>query len=198
MNLPITVITIFTRLAIVTVVWPIFAVISLALRLLGLIVVPIALALKGRHSNNWPKVFWLWGNDEEGCPKWWLELAEDKWYTKAFPCFWWYAIRNAVNNFRFTFLKEPDTLHEISSGDVERDPGFQWRYRYGGWMDSLRITWGDVHPQDGKDEIYLGFKIGSSIGGVSFTAQARPLYFGVVPLAIFVAYYKLLFWYFFT
>ena len=86
---------------------------------LGSVIVPIALHLSENKPEQWPWIFWLWGNDEEFVPDWWLErcrlIAIGKtsgwggiklWFRqipellqKRYPRFWWLAFRNPVNNF---------------------------------------------------------------------------------------------------
>ena len=52
-------------------------------------------------------------------------------------------------------------------------------------MDSIRITWGEVDPHDGKKEVYLGWKLnGDEVEGTAFTTQVRPLWLILIPLLI--------------
>lgn len=160
------------RLLIIGVTWSVFAAITLVMIFLGVFMVGIALKLYGRQSNQWPKLFWPWGNDEEGYPAW----------TDVGP-YRWYAIRNKANNMRFAFLKEPKVVRAFGSLNMEA-AGFKWRYRYGGWMDSFRLTWGKAKPKKGKNELYVGFKIGSSVPGLWWTAQLRPAWLILVPIVL--------------
>lgn len=139
------------------------------------IVVPIAIRFK-----EWPKWAWPWGNDQEGYPNWFVQKAAKSWYRKYWPKFHWYAIENPFNNIRF-LIKEPKnvkTFPEKANWDYGMDymelDGFKWRYRYGGWKDSLRLTFGKQRKEGKNHEIYIGPKIGSSTPGVGFAASWRP------------------------
>jgi len=102
--------------------WVVLIAIRLPLTLLGLVVVPIALAVgtttegkgdtgprpftKYSTDKDWwweglHRVFWIWSNDRDGA-------RGDKrgwWYDRAGYSFWskyqWLALRNPVNNMRF-------------------------------------------------------------------------------------------------
>lgn len=140
--------------------------IKLVLVLLGLVVVPIAL-----KSDEWPKWAWLWHNAEEGSPDWWK--GSD---------FWWYAVRNPVNNFRFLF-KEPllddikvDTDWTTNANmeaqqliDHQRTSVYRWMYS--GPFAGYRKIW--IHKNDKYSEVWFGWKVGSSVPGMGMTAQVR-------------------------
>jgi len=76
-------------------VWSVMILIKFSLAFLGLFVVAVAIYLDGDNSDNWPDSFWLWGNSEEAVPEWWKATGKSSW--------WWYAVRNPVNNMRFLF-----------------------------------------------------------------------------------------------
>lgn len=106
------------RLLVAVPVWLVFLFVKVVtVVVVGPFAVAVAL-LFGRDSRNWPGIFWLWGNDEEGCPDWWLAYAErrdTRLRTAGFaertsariaakiPVWWWYAVRNPVNNMRYIF-----------------------------------------------------------------------------------------------
>lgn len=138
--------------------------------LLGLIIVPVAIEVAGEQSKNWPKVFWLWGNDEEGVPDWWLQRGSS---------FWWYAIRNPVNNFRFLFA---DRVPEIESNWFDEHPmesanlqkvgqSMAYRWAYSGPFAGYRQVW--LNSTDTYSEFWIGWKIGSTVPGMGFTMQYR-------------------------
>jgi hypothetical protein len=148
------------RLPYALVNWTVFAAVKLTLVVIGLVAVKMALR-HGLDSDFWPSRYWLWGNEEEGYPAW----------SPVSP-YKWYAIRNPVNNLRLLF-HEPRFLTVLGTPNMDTTPGLQWRYAYGGWKDSFRVTWGKVRPFKGKKEFYIGWKIGSNVPGVGFTLQLR-------------------------
>lgn len=174
--------------------WIPMALLKLFLMLAGLIVVPLGLwtrhlsltATEEERSKHWPDIFWLWWNDEEGVPDWWYEKAKEKWWTRMFPAFWWLAIRNPVNNLRFAFhdpiLPNIDTN---APGGVEAHQLIKqgllvgWRYMWKGPYSSYRRVWLSKKVTDSGSiamvysEIYLGWKLGSSVPGNGFTMQVR-------------------------
>ena len=141
---------------------PVFVVRYIILGLMGLVIVPIALRFK-----KWPKVFWLWGNDEEGCPDWWDG-----------SCYEWYATRNSVNNHRFLFKDRPATLSgNWGSGRMEAqdllNKGVRSANRWAtnGIFAGYRRVW---LKKPGKySEYWIGWKVGSGVPGMGFTAQLR-------------------------
>ena len=103
--------------AIVT--WVFLIAIRLPLILAGLVIVPIGLLFRTteevtnpdeltypeRKVVHMPKIFWLWDNDAEGAMSWmdeWPDMCWDKDPTSFLSMFQWMAIRNPVNNMRFT------------------------------------------------------------------------------------------------
>lgn len=154
------------------------AIIKLLLVLLGLIMVPVALMF-----NKWPPFAWLWGNDEDGVPDWWLARAKDKHIVaRTFPRWWWYAIRNPVNNLRFLFDDvTPDKLHIRTNWNAEgwamEAPQMQevgqhtaWRFVRHGWKAGYRRVWLD---RDTYSEIWFGWKLASPVPGLGFAMQVR-------------------------
>jgi len=158
--------------------------------LLGLIMVPIALATQhmtvvpGDHSKHWPDFLWVWGNDEEGCPEWWLK-REHPWFIRYWPRFWWFAVRNPFNNFRFVFTdvntwRDLDRLETNWSIDVPMEAGnilaltgqdSAYRYVRKDWKCGYRRVWLNG---DGKySEFWIGWKLGSPVPGLGFAMQLR-------------------------
>lgn len=149
------------------ILWIPFIAIKFTLAALGLLVVAVAVECFGRQSSDWPKFFWVWGNDEEGCPDWWDGSA-----------WWWYAIRNPVNNTRFIF-EEPTEMtgqtnapggleaHQLIAQEI--DYGYRWMFA--GWMSGYRSVW--LNGNDKYSEFWIGWKLGSTVPGVGFTLQYR-------------------------
>lgn len=146
---------------------------KLFLAVLGLFVVPVAIAL------DWPKIFWLWYNDEEGCPNWWFIAAEHKGgFIAKFPQWWWFAIRNPVNNSRFIFKQPENYKIETNAPNeniephklLEYDMRSAYRWNYSGPFAGFRYVKlkGDRH----YNEFWIGWKM-SKIPGMGFTSQLR-------------------------
>ena len=165
------------------VAWLPFIALKIALAILGLIFVPLGLML------DWPRLFWLWGNDEEGCPDWWKRRAKkENIVARTFPCWWWYAIRNPVGNLRFLF-EEPSRYHEITNwaapGFVptaddlkmearqmqDRGQRMAFRFRRAGWKSGYRRVW--LNGNDRYSEFWIGWKLGSRVPGLGFALQLR-------------------------
>lgn len=167
--------------------WIPIIIIKLVLTLLGLIVVPIALATQhmtlGKSDlDHWPDFAWLWGNDEEGCPDWWLKRAEQEWFTRYWPRFWWYAVRNPVNNWRFLFKDVPLESCGLETNWSAEQPmeapwmlraGRQMAYRWvwNSWWAGYRRVW--LHGPDKYSEVWIGWKLGSKVPGLGFALQFR-------------------------
>jgi hypothetical protein len=172
--------------------WIPVIVIKLVLVLAGLLVVPLAI------MTGWPKLFWLWNNAEEGCPDWWHNVAKDKGgFIARFPQFWWFAIRNPVNNMRFVFKDREANIRGNWAGermeaqdllDVGRRKAYRWSYN--GMFASYRRVWlHDFHSSESEfglpkaqqivygakaySEFWIGWKVGSSVPGMGFAMQYR-------------------------
>ena len=149
---------------------------------LGWVLVPIAL-----RFSDWPKLLWLWGNDEEGCPDWWFRMAESKGgFIEKFPRWWWFAVRNPVNNFRFIFDEPP--LHKITYQDnwmsqlhgameagnmIKQGQRVAYRWAYSGFFAGYRKVWLNKNLSR-YTEFWIGWKLGSTVPGIGFTFQYRP------------------------
>lgn len=136
--------------------WVPWILVQAVLILLGLVIVPVALALwrwsqaAGEPVTWWPGLFFLWGNDSiewaaEGVPDWWLKRAAagtEGRVARWFPRWWWYAIRNPVANSRYIFSErdtyrfsgnwhqadmEPATLVQLS-GARAGDSRYRWAW----------------------------------------------------------------------
>jgi hypothetical protein len=156
--------------------WIPLLLLKLVLALLGLVVIPLALWFK-MDMVSLP----VWGNREEGCPDWWLRMAKDKsWFVRTFPTFFWFAVRNPVNNMRY-ILEDTDDYHMETNWHVDRhmEPAelqqenqkmaFAWRWT--GWKSGYRRVW--LNSNTTYSEIWFGFKLGSSVPGLGFTSQVR-------------------------
>ncbi len=157
------------------VLWVPFIALKLALMIIGLVAVPFGIAL------DWRGPLWLWGNDEEGCPDWWLRRAKtENIVAKTFPCWWWYAVRNPVGNLRFLF-KEPRAYNEITNWPptapmeapqmINVGQGMAFRWRRAGFKSGYRRVW--LNGRDKYSEIWFGWKLGSSVPGLGFALQVR-------------------------
>lgn len=166
--------------------WIPISLIKISLAVLGLLAVPLALhacAYKHNmpHRDVWPDILWIWGNQEEGPPRWWqIDASGSKNpLVRWFPNFWWYAIRNPVNNMRYIFddregnLKTnwyediPMEAHQMLA--VGQQMAFQWVWN--GPFAGYRRVW--LNGQDRYSEIWFGWKVGSGVPGLGFTTQVR-------------------------
>lgn len=164
------------------------------LRFLGVVMVPLGLVLTRGKMNG---IFWLWGNDEEGCPDRWLDKMakltinpDDEWHQRAvdrlrrmFPRFWWYAIRNSLGNFRFLFKDYPLDECYVHTNWVINQPmeakqmriaGVRkaWMWVAKGWKAGYRVVWLEGH--DRYSERWYGWKVGGeTVPGCGFTWQRR-------------------------
>ncbi len=183
--------------------WIPVAAIKIVLALLGLVVVPIALQFD-LDSRLWPKVFWLWGNDEHSvAPRWWMHDGKHhNWFSRKFPNWWWFAIRNPVNNTRFIFEDREVNIDtnwhvRIKTDEpykivfkpmepkylLEAGQQFAYRWSWNGPFAGYRKVWlnefvpsTDTFPTarvDSYSEIWFGWKVGSDVPGMGFTMQLR-------------------------
>jgi hypothetical protein len=175
--------------------WIPIAIIKLILAIIGaLFAVPLALVetrfidLPVDANTYFTKKWWLWDNKEEGLPEWWLRKASnasgEKWHEKAiawmirtFPRWWWFAVRNPVNGFRWIFKEPEEVTVEGYGGQMEamylvRDNlVVAKRWTFGGPFAGYRKVW---LTDPGKySEIWFGWKVGSNIPGMGFTMQWR-------------------------
>jgi len=107
---------------------------------------------------------WIWRNKETGP------------YSSFKGRWWWYAGQNPVAGLRYMISEPPkaDLKTYGATDSMDKVTGFQWRYRHSRWMDSLRLSWGKSDPHSGKDELYVGPKIGSETPGVGIALSWRP------------------------
>ena len=160
--------------------------IKLALALLGLFTVPLALQFSEGKYEQWPDIFWVWGNDEsKGVPQWFLDKG------RPFPNWWWYAVRNPVNNMRFVFKDrnasfftnwQPDLPMEAQQMiDAGQITAYRWSYN-GPFAGYRRVWLNDAKdwnftsikaPPTHYSEIWFGWKVGSGVPGMGFTTQVR-------------------------
>jgi hypothetical protein len=149
--------------------WPI-AFAPVGLFFLGLYLIPIAIATRGEDSRAWYKIFWLWGNDEEGYPDWAYAEGHSPW--------WWYAVRNPINNHRFIFnddkpFKNYGWLPEAmeAQGLIEHKIKRAYRWRVRGIFAGYRLIW--LVDNNTYSEIWIGWKVGSRVPGLGLTFQVR-------------------------
>lgn len=156
-------------------IWPVFIVIKLALILAGSVAVPLTFLA--------PKLFWLYGNDEPGFRN------ED--FDSIWALLWDRWVRNPVGNLKYLLEKMVGDPNEFNQWGVPRhergttDPmeagdTVKWRIRQKGLLTSARVTWGEPNNSKGKNEVYFGFKLGSSVPGIGFTTQVRPAYYVII------------------
>lgn len=158
--------------------WIPVAVIKLILVILGLITVPLAIQFSGGKHEDWPDIFWIWGN-EKGVPEWWLMLSQsENIVARTFPNWWWYAIRNPVNNARFIFKDRPPNIsgNWVPISMEVRDMlttgrGMAYRWSYNGPFAGFRRVW--INSSDKYSEVWFGWKLGSTVPGLGFTMQVR-------------------------
>ncbi len=162
--------------------WIPLLIIKLILAIFGLIWVPVCL---GTTNGDFSGMFWLWGNDEEGCPEWWLTRCangEEGKVAEWFPRFWWYAIRNPVNNFRFLFDDRELAQCHIETNwhvtvpmeakqllDAAQPSAYLWIWS--GPFAGYRKVW--LVDSQRYSEIWFGWKLASKVPGLGFTAQMR-------------------------
>lgn len=180
--------------------WIPVGIFHIATMLAGLVIVPVAIHLSEGKKEQWPDLFWLWGNDEEFVPEWWLIRArtleyydDDKWYEKVniwlikkFPRFWWFAVRNPVNNFRYIFKDRiatydtnwDQTIPMEAPQMLAKGQQMAYRWAYNGVFAGYRRVWLTGTDGDGSypkySEIWVGWKVGSTVPGMGFTTQYRP------------------------
>lgn len=141
----------------------------------AVIVIPLALKFK----LNMETLF-LYGNREEGCPDWWKNSAaagEEGKLAKKFPCWWWFAVRNPVNNLRF-FFKDREPTYEGWPGDpmeagdlLEKGVRKASRWAYSGPFAGYRRVW--LNNNTEYSELWIGWKVGSPVPGLGFATQFR-------------------------
>lgn len=159
---------------------------------LGLVMVPLALKLYGANSAAWKSILHIWGNDDLPPPAWWLkqtDRGDHGKFVKRFPNFWWFAVRNPVNNSHWWFSDRPANYSgswaskQMEPADIVKTgarKATRWAYNgiFAGYK-VVRITlWpvvdgrGVVHA--GKySEFWIGWKVGSDVPGMGFAMQWR-------------------------
>ena len=123
--------------------WSLLIVIRIPLVIIGIFVVPIAL-LSAREVATQrgliellPDWAWIWSNDRDGSKGdirgWWEKNAVFPGGANAFMNqWWWLAIRNPVNNMRFTRGLAVDmreaTVHCLGGQDLVHDDIYGWQF----------------------------------------------------------------------
>jgi hypothetical protein len=139
----------------------------------AVVVIPLALLFKADM-----KTFPLYGNKEEGYPEWFDRYVQNFWYKKLFPRWWWYSIRNPLNNMRFLFDDDKEfkiegwqeqsmEAHNLIIAGVTS--ATRWSYR--GGMAGWRRVW--LNGDDKYSEVWFGWKVGSTVPGLGFATQVR-------------------------
>ena len=138
--------------------------------MLGLIVVAAVSHMKS--SDEWPKLFWLWANDEDPVTPVWA-MGRSRWWSN----YKWFALRNAVANHKYLLKDEGEYQQWGYTGEMESRPVIEagltrvvrWRQR--GWQFSYRMI--EILSNTEYRERYIGWKIGSSVPGLGFALQNR-------------------------
>ena len=137
------------------------------------IVIPLALLFKV-DMTTLP----IYGNEEEGYPEWFDRYVQKFWYKKIFPRWWWFSIRNPLNNMRFLFDDDKDfdrygwqedsmEAHDLIAAGVTS--ASLWRRR--GLLAGYRRVW--LNDDGTYSEIWFGWKVGSIVPGLGFATQVR-------------------------
>lgn len=184
-------------------IWALYLIIKTVLIITGCIWIPIAALLKAYKTSksirdgrtilvwSWP-FMWLWSNDEDGI------LEGHQYYTApndTLQIIYWAAIRNPVNNLRYTFM-----CPEVKKGQVQwigrpfKDAALYDEKVAGLYPDQVYYAWQGLAScvyvvrnfgPFGRRRLWVGFKvypinreIGPTAyqrGGVGFTLQWRRL-----------------------
>lgn len=139
----------------------------------GLVIIPLAL-LFNADMKNLP----LYGNREEGYPEWFEHYLEDHAIKRIFPRWWWFTVRNPLNNMRFLFSDADEfetdgwseksmEAHDLLNYGVA--VATRWNYR--GAFAGYRRVW--INSSDTYSEIWIGWKVGSVVPGLGFATQLR-------------------------
>ncbi len=97
-------------------------------------------------------------------------------FVAKFPTFWWYAVRNPVNNKRFIF-KDREAKIDGWEGPMEAqdliDAGVTkaTRWAYSGAFAGYRVI--KLEGDNKYSEYWHGWKVGSTVPGMGFAMQLR-------------------------
>ncbi len=120
----------------------------------------------------------IWGNKEEGYPAWFDIYVQEFWFKKIFPRWWWFVVRNPLNNMRFLF--NDDESFEIEGWQensmeahdlLEAGLAYASRWSYRGAFAGYRRVW--INSSSKYSEIWFGWKVGSIVPGMGFATQVR-------------------------
>lgn len=169
--------------------WIIVITITIPLMVLGaFVVIPLALLFKA-DMRTLP----IWGNREEGYPAWFDKYVQDYWYKKIFPRWWWFSIRNSLNNVRFLFddskpfkvegwQKPSMEAHDLIAANVRSASRWSYRGITAGWRrvwlttveTDIKFFWYILVPAgEYYSELWFGWKVGSTVEGLDITSQVR-------------------------
>ena len=139
-----------TNIAYAAIQWTIMLLIRVPLILLGLVVIPVALLYRHTeiksedgqlheftHLPNWA---WIWDNERDGATgdqagRWHrMQMWGDS--DTFMSMYWWLALRNPVNNMRFTSWLSCNTEEaavkllggQYYVGDADDRSGFGWQF----------------------------------------------------------------------
>jgi hypothetical protein len=139
----------------------------------GVLIIPFALLFNADMKN-----FPLYGNREEGYPEWFDRYVQDFWFKKIFPRWWWFTVRNPLNNMRFLVSDEGEFGTDGWSGKsmeahdlLEAGVGVATRWNYRGAFAGYRRVW--INSSSTYSEIWIGWKVGSVVPGLGFATQLR-------------------------
>lgn len=163
------------------------------LLIVGLFAVAIALPFGSQEKwketkGYFPKLFFIWDNKEEGCPDWWpkyiaRQVPDSKgeevvqFLRSKMPTWWWFAIRNPVNGFRYIFKDREAKFEGWQSKNMEAqgliDAGVTHasRWAYSGPFAGYRTI--KLEGDNKYSEFWIGWKVGSDVEGMGFTWQRR-------------------------
>ena len=156
---------------------------------LGLVAVPLALIGRndemGKFYGRYFATIWfIWDNiGEKGdppVPQWWYDKAASGKagiLAKWFPRWWWFAVRNPANGVRWLFKDREAKFEGWESKNMEPqdlvDAGVKeatrWAYNgmFAGWKKVK------IESENTYSEYWFGWKVGSDVDGMGWTAQVR-------------------------
>ena len=166
---------------------------KLLLAIIGLLAVMIALPFGSQEKwdkkgHYFPKIFFIWDNKEEGCPNWWFKYIERQvpdstgekivqFCREKAPRYWWFAVRNPVNGFRYIFKDREAKFEGWQSKEMEAHDLIEAgvtsasRWAYSGLFAGYRAV--KLNDDGTYNEFWIGWKVGSDIDGMGLTLQNR-------------------------
>lgn len=122
--------------------WIVYQLINVPLMLLGLLIVPVAIAflrervspITGKPIVDAPAWLWPWGNSEDGYDPLWYWIARPRW-SRFRRMYTWAAIRNSVNNLRWVPILNP----KLNPARICAVGGMHWSLAWQGPYVSLEL-----------------------------------------------------------